>query len=146
VYNLYVRIINNIKHMQINLKGKNIELTEQIKDYALKRVTNLEKLLSSMETEKGEINVYFELGRSTEHHKSGLVFHSDCHININGKEFYAESDKEDIYQAIDEIKDSLYEDIRRNKERRSTLFIRGARSVKKMLKGLSRRNPFTSKY
>ena len=31
------------------------------------------------------------------------------------------------------------------KNRRDTLFLRGARSVKKMIKGLSNRNPFTSK-
>ena len=35
--------------MQINLQGKNIELTEAIKDYISKRVTNLEKLLSGIE-------------------------------------------------------------------------------------------------
>ncbi len=132
--------------MKINLLGKNIELTDALKDYAEKKVGDLEKFISSMETSDGEVVVSFELGRSTEHHKSGSVFHSDCHITINGKDFYAESDKEDLYQAIDEIKENLYEDIRRYKERRNTLFIRGARSVKKMLKGLSKRNPFTSKY
>ena len=40
--------------MQINLQGKNIELTEAIKDYVSKRVTNLEKLLSNLEIKKGE--------------------------------------------------------------------------------------------
>ncbi len=132
--------------MKINLQGKNFELTDAIKDYVLKRVTNLEKLLSTIETDGGEILVNFEVGKSTQHHKSGVVFHSDCLINIGGKEFYSSSDKEDLYQAIDEVKESLYEEIRRNKDRRQTLFKRGAASVKKMMKGLSKRNPFTSKY
>ncbi len=131
--------------MKINLQGKNIELTGAIKDYVLKKVTNLEKLLSTLEGE-GEVLVNFELGKNTNHHKSGAVFHSDCLININGKEFYSSSDKEDLYQAIDEIRENLYEEIRRYKERSNTMFVRGARSVKKMLKGLSKRNPFTSKY
>ncbi|MFA5095297.1 MAG: ribosome-associated translation inhibitor RaiA [Candidatus Paceibacterota bacterium] len=132
--------------MKINLQGKNFELTEAIKDYVSKRVTNLEKLLSSMEASGGEAMVNFEVGKSTKHHKSGVVFHSDCLIKIGGKEFYASSDKEDLYQAIDEIKESLFNEIRKNKDRRQTLFRRGASSVKKMLKGLSNRNPFTSKY
>jgi len=132
--------------MKINLQGKNFELTPAIKDYVQKRVTNLEKLLSTIETKGGEIMVNFEVGKSTKHHKSGVVFHSDCLININGKKFYSSSDKEDLYQAIDEIKESLYEEIRRFKDRKQTLFRRGASSVKKMLKGLSKRNPFTSKY
>lgn len=132
--------------MKINLQGKNFELTEPIKDYVLKRVTNLEKLLSTIKTKRGEIMVNFEVGKSTKHHKSGIVFHSDCLINIDGQKFYASSDKEDIYQAIDEIRETLFREIRKNKDRRQTLFRRGASSVKKMLKGLSKRNPFTSKY
>ncbi|MEK7104672.1 MAG: ribosome-associated translation inhibitor RaiA [Patescibacteria group bacterium] len=132
--------------MKINLQGKNFELTEPIKDYVLKRVTNLEKLLSTIEKRGGEVKVNFEVGKSTKHHKRGEVFHSDCLIKINGKEFYSSSDKEDIYQAIDEIRESLFNEIRKNKDRRQTLFRRGASSVKKMLKGLSKRNPFTSKY
>ena len=132
--------------MKINLQGKNFEITEAIRDYVLKRVTNLEKLLSAIEERGGEVMVNFEVGKSTKHHKSGVVFHSDCLINIKGEEFYSSSDKEDIYQAIDEIRESLYEEIRRYKDRKQTLFRRGASSVKKMLKGLSKRNPFTSKY
>ena len=132
--------------MNINLQGKNMELTEAIKDYVLKRVTNLEKLLSTIETRGGEIMVNFEVGKSTKHHKSGIVFHSDCLININGKKFYSSSDKEDLYQTIDEIKENLFNEIKKSKDRRQTLFKRGAASIKKMMKGLSKRNPFTSKY
>src|SRR3989338_2313115 len=132
--------------MKINLHGKNFELTETIKDYVIKRVTNLEKLLSTMEKRGGEVVVNFEVGKSTKHHKSGDVFHSDCLIKIDGKEFYSSSDEEDIYQAIDEVKESLFEEIRKNKDRKQTLFKRGAAGVKKILKGLSKRNPFTSKY
>lgn len=132
--------------MQINLQGKNMELTEAIKDYALKRVTNLGKLLSSIEKNGGEVMVNLEVGQSTKHHKSGVIFHSDCLVNINGKKFYSESDNEDLYATIDAVKDSLFNEIEKNKNRKQTLFRRGASSIKKMLKGLSDRNPFTSKY
>jgi putative sigma-54 modulation protein len=132
--------------MQINLQGKNIELTEAIKDYVLKRVTNLEKLLSRIKEGGGKVIANFEVSKSTNHHKSGEVFHADCLIKIDGKEFYSSADKEDLYQAIDAIKDTLYYEINKNKDRSQTLLYRGARSIKKMMKGLSKRNPFTSKY
>ena len=132
--------------MQINLQGKNIELTENVKDYVSKRVTNLGKLLSRIEEEGGKVMVNMDLSRSTQHHKSGEIFHADCLVKIDGKEFYSSADKEDLYQAIDTIKDSLYNEINKNKDRSQTLLYRGARSIKKMLKGLSKRNPFTSKY
>ena len=123
-----------------------MEITPAIHNYVVKRVTNLEKLLSSIEKNGGEIRVNFEVGKSTKHHKAGEVFHSDCLININGKKFYYGSDQEDLYESVDDVKERLYEEIRRDKERKQTLFKRGAASIKKMLKGLSKRNPFTSKY
>ncbi len=132
--------------MQINLIGKNIELTEAIKDHVLKRVTNLEKLLSGIEEKGGNVNINFDVGKSTKRHKSGDVFHADCLVNIGGKEFYSSADEEDLYVAIDKVKESLFREINKNKDRKQTLFKRGAVSVKKMMKGLSKRNPFTSKY
>ena len=132
--------------MQINLQGKNIEMTEAIRDYVLKRVTNLEKLLSKISGKGGEVTVSFEVSKNTNHHKSGSVFHADCLINIKGEEFYGSADEEDLYQAIDAVKESLFKEISKNKDRKHTLFKRGAMSIKKMLKGISRRNPFTSKY
>ncbi|MEX2052321.1 MAG: ribosome-associated translation inhibitor RaiA [Candidatus Paceibacterota bacterium] len=132
--------------MQIHLQGKNIELTDDIKNYVSKRVTNLEKLLSRIEEGEGEVRVNFEVARTTNHHKAGDIFHADCLINIDGKEFYASADKDDLLACVDEVKDALYHEINKNKDRRQTLYKRGASSVKKMLKGLSKRNPFTSKY
>jgi len=131
--------------MQINLQGKNIELTEAIKDYVLKRVTNLGKLLTKIEEKEGQVLVHFEVAKSSNHHKGGEVFHADCLIKIDGKDFYGSADKEDLYEAIDHVKDSLYNEINKHKDRRQTLFRRGASSVKRMMKGLSKRNPFTSK-
>ena len=132
--------------MQINLQSKNIELTDAIHNYVHKRVTNLEKLLTGIEERDGKVLVNFEVGKSTNHHKSGDIFHTDCLIKIDGKEFYSSADKNDLYEAIDAVKDSLYNEINKDKNRSKTLLYRGARSVKKMLKGLSKRNPFTSKY
>ncbi|MFZ2149719.1 MAG: ribosome-associated translation inhibitor RaiA [Minisyncoccia bacterium] len=131
--------------MQINLQSKNIELTDEIRDYALKRMENLGKFVSNIKEEKGEVKATFEVGKSTNHHKAGEIFHADCSITVNGENFYAESDNEDWHNTIDEVAEKLFNEISKNKDRKQTLFRRGAKSVKKMLKGLSGRNPFTSK-
>jgi ribosomal subunit interface protein len=132
--------------MKINLQSKNMELTPAIRDYVIKRVTNLEKVLKNIEEQGGEVTAKFEVGKSTNHHKSGSVFHADCLIVVKGEEFYSSADTEDLYQAIDAVKENLFREINKSKDRKQTLFHRGARSVKKMMKGLSKRNPFTSKY
>jgi putative sigma-54 modulation protein len=132
--------------MKINLQGKNLELTPAIHDYVVKRVTNLGRLLSVIEEKKGEIMVRFNVSKITKHHKEGEVFEADCSITIKGENFYSSVVMEDLYQAIDAVKENLFNEIEKNKDRKQTLFRRGAKSVKKMLKGLSKRNPFTSKY
>ena len=131
--------------MKINFQAKNIEITEAIHDYVEKRVTNLGKLLTEFEEHDGEVVVLFGLSKTTHHHKGGEVFHADCSINIKGKKFYASVNKQDLYEAIDDVKENLFNEISKNKDKRQTLFKRGASSVKKMMKGLSDRNPFTSK-
>ena len=132
--------------MKINLLSKNIEITGAIREYVEKKVTNLSKLLLKAEENGADIEVYFEVGKSTKHHKGGEYFHSDCSVMMGGDKFYASSDKEDLYEAIDEVKEDLFRQIEKKKDREQTLIHRGARSIKKMMKGLSNRNPFTSKY
>lgn len=132
--------------MNINLQSKNFEITPEIRDYVMKRMETLEKLVEGMAGEGKGAVVNFELSKTTNHHKAGDVFHADCLIQVKGEEFYGSADEEDIHTAIDTVKDSLFREISKDKDRKQTLFHRGARSIKKMLKGLSDRNPFTSKY
>ena len=113
-----------------------MELTEAINSYVVDRVTNLGKLLAKIEARGATILVNFEVSKSTNHHKSGDVFHSDCLIKIDGKEFYASADQEDLYQAVDEVKDTLFSEINKSKDRKLALFHRGARKVKDVLKGI----------
>jgi ribosomal subunit interface protein len=131
--------------MKTKLLSKNIELTGAINDYVLKRVTNLGKLIAKFEAKGGEAVVNFEVSKKTKH-KAGAIFHSDCTIILDGKKFYASADKEDMYEAIDAVKELLFREISQTKDKKKTLQTRGARSVKKMMKGLSKRNPQTGTY
>ncbi|MBP6866597.1 MAG: ribosome-associated translation inhibitor RaiA [Candidatus Pacebacteria bacterium] len=131
--------------MKTKLLAKNLDLTEAISDYVLKRVTNLGKLITKLESKGGEAVVNFEVSKNTKH-KAGSVFHSDCTLVLDGKKFYASADKEDLYEAVDAVKELLFREISQNKDKKQTLKTRGARSVKKMMKGLSARNPETATY
>jgi len=132
--------------MKINFQAKNMEITPAIHDYVMKRVTNLGKLLNDIESKTGEILVNFTVAKTTNHHKGGEVFRSDCSIVTKRGKFYSSVDQEDLYSAIDTVKENLFREISKDKDRKQTLFKRGASSVKKMMKGLSKRNPFTAKY
>ena len=53
---------------------------------------------------------------------------------------------EDLYVSVDDARDQIERQLTAKKDKGDTMFRRGARSIKKMMKGLSSRNPFTSKY
>jgi putative sigma-54 modulation protein len=78
--------------------------------------------------------VEVEIGRTTKHHQAGDIFRAEINLSINGKLFRVESEQESLYAAIDEVRDDLEREIKKFKEKRETIFIRGARSIKKKLK------------
>jgi putative sigma-54 modulation protein len=126
--------------MEIKIKATNMELTEAIRDYAEKKVDSLSKFIQGT-----SVIADIEVGKTTNHHKNGDVFKAEINIISGGDKFFVNSERDDLYAAIDDAREAMYRELISNKDRSDTLFRRGARSVKKMLKGLSSRNPFTSK-
>lgn len=128
--------------MNINIKATNMELTNAITDYVNKRLAGVEKFIKEGE----KMIAYIEVGKTTNHHKQGDIFRAEFNIEISGAKFYTFSEKEDLYTAIEDAKEEIVRQIKTKKDRKQTLFKRGAVSIKKMIKGISDRNPFTSKY
>ena len=112
-------------------------LTDALTDYAIKRVTNLGKLLQKIQEAGGEILVHFEIEKTTNHHRNGEVFRAECSITINGKQYYAEFTDENMYAAIDGVKDIVLRDVKKDREKRQTLYKRGAQKVKNAIRGLT---------
>jgi putative sigma-54 modulation protein len=127
--------------MNINIKATNMELTDAITDYVHKKLSSLEKYVR-----EGDVSGYVEVGKTTHHHNKGEFFKAEFDIVINATHFFASSEQDNLYTAIDDAKEEIVRTITHTKDRHQTLFKRGAVSIKKMLKGISKRNPFTSKY
>ena len=113
-----------------------MELTDSIHEYVIKRVTNLGKLLMKYEAKGEEVIIDFDVAKTTNHHKSGDFFKASCNIAISGKNYNASSEEEDMYAAIDGVKEKLFREIRQEKEKNRDLFKRGASKVKSMMKGI----------
>ena len=123
--------------MKITFQAKNMELTPAIHDYVVKRVTNLGKLLDKLEEKTGEILVNFNVAKTTNHHKAGEFFHADCSVVTNRGNYFSSIDEEDLYAAIDAVKENIFREISKNKEKKNALFYRGARKIKDIAKGLT---------
>ncbi len=126
---------------KVIFKETNVDLTDEYKMRIEEKFSMLDKYSSG-----NPISMNVEIARTTNHHRNGDVFRTELNLNLNGKKFYAKSEKEDLPASIDDVIEKISNDITGEKGRSETLFRRGARSVKKMMKGLTSRNPFTSKY
>ncbi len=118
--------------MKINIKATGIELTLAISDYVYKKVSALEKYFINPDAV-----AQVEVGRSTQHHKTGEVYKAEVHVVGAGLDVYAVREAGDLYAAIDLVKDEIVQNTLQNKEKKISLTRRGARRVKDALKGLN---------
>lgn len=116
--------------MNINIKVKNIELTEAIKSYAEKKLLSLEKFIHD---EPENVRAEIEVGKISHHHKSGDVFRAEVRISFKGREIYVVSEKDDLYAAIDEMKAMAERECTSLKDKKLTLVKRGSAKIKKIL-------------
>lgn len=87
--------------MTINIHARGIELTPAIKQYAEEKMSSLEKYLDSIR------HMDVEVGRAAGHSQKGDVFECKAVVQIGGEVMKIERDAEDLYKAIDKVKDHL---------------------------------------
>jgi len=119
--------------MKINIKATNIEITPAIQEYVEKKVMSLEKFFRD---KSDTVLASVEIGMTTNHHKSGDIFRAEVNLSDagSGDQTYAESEKDDLYSAIDEMKDKAERECLSLKNKRHTLIKRGAARLKNMLR------------
>lgn len=120
--------------MKVNIKATGIELTPAIYDYVEKKLVAIDKYLTKGD---GDMVVSVEVGKITQHHKSGEVFRAEVHITGAGYDEYASTEAEDLYSSIDLVKDEIVRELTSRKDKDLTLAKQGGRIVKSMMKGFS---------
>lgn len=109
--------------MKISIKATNIELTDAIRLKVEQKIGELEKYIQKTEdldkAVKGRAayEVWVEVGRTTRHHKKGIIFRAEAQMRLRGKSLRAESENLDLYQAIDEVHDELKVELSKHKEK-----------------------------
>jgi len=115
----------------IQIKTTNYELTEATREILEKRLATLERLLPKDEaTTICEV----ELSKITEHHHAGKIYRVEVNLSFGGKLIRAEATEETIESAIDQVKGQLKTELRKMNDKGESLFRRGARRAKEMLR------------
>jgi putative sigma-54 modulation protein len=116
--------------MKINIKTTTISLTPAISDYVDKRFSSLDKFFQNDSTVMFDL----ELAKTTNHHKNGDIFKAEIHITGKDKNIYASSEKEDLYAAIDDVKDEILREVKNSNEKIRSLLRRGGAKIKNLLR------------
>jgi len=95
--------------MQISITGKNIDLTEAIKNYVDKKIDGLEKFYDKIV--RGQV----VLGKENQHHIKGDVFFCECKLEVTGNDLFVIKNEADLYKAIDKVRDHLEAELKKYK-------------------------------
>ena len=92
---------------------KDFELTDAIKTYLAEKMSSLEKYLNDPD----EVTFNARLGKTSNHHNHGKIFYAEVSIHTPSKNFGARLEAEELYEAIDLLKDELAENITHYKDK-----------------------------
>lgn len=118
--------------MKINIKATGIDLTPSIQEYVEKRIETIEKFVNE---ESSEALAEVEVGLPSRHHKSGNIFYAEINLSVDGKLLTATATKDDLYAAIDEMRDTIERECISHKNRKKTLEKKGDSIIKKIMRG-----------
>lgn len=118
--------------MILNIKATKTTLTPSLREYIEKKLKALDKLIGG---DADGAMVRVEIGRTTNHHKKGEVYRAEIKVALGKTSLYADASDEDIYAAIDAVKDEVVRELKTFKAKTGDKKKAGGRAVKKMIKG-----------
>lgn len=118
------------------LKATGFEFTPAISDYLEKIIVSLDKLVPEHD-ESALVDI--EVGKTTNHHKSGDIFRAEVNFRSALGHFRGEAEAGDVYSAIDIVRDEIVEQVRSKKDRKMSLVRKGGALVKNLLKGFGKK-------
>ena len=88
--------------MNISIHANSTELTDALREYTEKKMEGLVKYF------EGITRVAVDIGLISTHHQKGKIFFAEANVHLpQGKMIRVRKEAEDLYKAIDKVKDHL---------------------------------------
>lgn len=97
--------------MIVTLHGTGMELTPAIREYAEEKIQSLEKFFDNI------TKVDIDIGMQSHHHNKGKIYYAEVTLDIPGHTVRVTKESEDLYKAIDKVKDHLKVELDSAKEK-----------------------------
>lgn len=123
--------------MNIIIKGTNLELHNDLKDYVDEKIGGLKKFMEGMDLGGNRVIARVELAKTTQHHQQGDIYKAEVNLQLPKKMFRSVVESDDIYKAVDDVKDELKIMINEYKTEK----IGKSRKGRKLIKDLKRISP-----
>jgi len=120
--------------MTINIKGTNIQLTQDLQEYIFEKFGQIDRYFPGVSPDG--ITADVEIGKPSQHHRKGDVYLCDITLSIGGITMHAEEYRETPHDAIDTVKDEIERQAKKMKAKRRDKFLRRARKSARELRML----------
>lgn len=88
--------------MNININFTGMEATDAIKEYITEKVESLTTFF------EGISSADIDVGMKSQHHNKGKIYYAEFKLQIPSRpSLYLSKDAEDLYKAIDKVKDHM---------------------------------------
>jgi len=99
--------------MEIKLKATNLDLTNPIRDYFQEKMNILDRYLGDIKV----INCDCEIEKTVGGQNKGEIFRAEVNLAVPRQLLRVEKTEQDMYKAIDKVKDHLELVIKKYKEK-----------------------------
>jgi putative sigma-54 modulation protein len=100
--------------MKVNLKATRTKLSPELKDYVQKKMDMVDKYLGSVKATNCDFEVEVESGRSLK----GENCRAEVNLEVPGKLLRVEKRADNLFKAIDKVKEHLELVIKKHKEKK----------------------------
>lgn len=87
--------------MNINIQVKGMDTTDAIKQYVEDKANDLLTYFDNIQ------GVDVIVGMDSHHHNKGKIYFAEFNLQVPGKNINIKKEAEDLYKAIDKVKDHL---------------------------------------
>jgi len=120
--------------MKINITTRDLELTDEVSEYVDKRLELVKKVLPGHKDGSAQCDVV--LVRETEHHQTGEIYTAEMRLKSGPLDAFVKASESTILAAIDVAKDDLLRSMKNTRNKKATLWKKGAQRIKKMMRYL----------
>ncbi|MGC9602219.1 MAG: ribosome-associated translation inhibitor RaiA [Minisyncoccia bacterium] len=120
--------------MNYNIKGTEVVITPEIREYLVKRLERFDKFMSAKEAARADVELGYKAGEEKRYRAEIMLFEQSLPVPLR-----AVAEGGALYEAIDKAAGDIFIELTREKKKKQHVFRRGAARIKEYIRGFRSR-------